>query len=100
MDGGLLPGFICRRHFDGAVAKNRLSRNALRLSQVDRVLTMALPTWRILTLIQRQFDEVFRFVLSGFCPLSPPFWGTLNRKSWLKVPPFWQGQFKVVVEKL
>ena len=25
-------------------------------------------------LFQRQFDEVFRFVLSGFRPLNPPFW--------------------------
>ena len=38
------------------------------------------------TLDQRQFDEFFRFVISDFCPLNPPKWGTLKLEAWLKVP--------------
>ncbi len=30
------------------------------------------------SLIKRQFDEFFRFVKSGFCPLNPPKLGDLG----------------------
>ena len=38
---------------------------------------------------QRQIDEFFRLVASGFCPLNPPLWGTLSQDPSFKVPQFW-----------
>jgi hypothetical protein len=35
---------------------------------------------------EKKFDKFFRSVVDGFCPLNPPFWGTLNRNFWLEVP--------------
>ena len=39
-----------------------------------------------MALTERQFDEFFRFVVSGFCPLNPPKLGDFEPRFRFKVP--------------
>jgi hypothetical protein len=45
---------------------------------------------------EKKFDKFFRFVVDGFCPLNPPFWGTSSQKFRFKVPQ--NGEFRGLPE--